>query len=299
MRWSPGLICIIVIYLCSDGKQQLVQQPKHFTSFTLMHSKPGASDFKMLPLLSSFSSVIVSIVYIPPQVDIGVFELHEALTSYQTLHRDAVLIVVGDFNCANLKRTVPNFHQHIICPTRGDRTLDHCYTQLMERYKSQSRPPLGKSDHSAIFLMPKYKQSLKQEALVQREVDGPIGGRTSGDWMTDWDMFRPSSDNINEFTEAVVGFIGKLEDDTVQKTIIRTFPNQKPLVDKTIRYALKSCSGACRQGTWTNTKLHPITCIEQWTQQSNIIVKKLESLFHQSSKSMCKDKEQSRTTKHH
>ncbi|KAK3519756.1 hypothetical protein QTP70_003911 [Hemibagrus guttatus] len=64
----------------------------------------------------------------------------------------------------------------------------------------------------------------------------------------DWDMFCRSSDDINMFTEAVLGFIGKLADDTVQKTIIRTFPNQKPWVDKTIHDALRSCAAAYNAG---------------------------------------------------
>ncbi|KAK3537078.1 hypothetical protein QTP70_001224 [Hemibagrus guttatus] len=53
---------------------------------------------------------------------------------------------------------------------------------------------------------------------------------------------------INTFTEAVVGFIRKLADDTVQKTIIRTFPIQKPWVDKTIRNALRSRAAAYNAG---------------------------------------------------
>ncbi|KAI5628979.1 hypothetical protein C0J50_2468 [Silurus asotus] len=53
------------------------------------------------------------------------------------------------------------------------------------------------------------------------------------------------------FTEAVVGFIGKLTDDTVQKNTIRTFPNQKPWVDKTIRDALRSRSAAYNTGLAT------------------------------------------------
>ncbi|KAK3545527.1 hypothetical protein QTP70_008036 [Hemibagrus guttatus] len=65
---------------------------------------------------------------------------------------------------------------------------------------------------------------------------------------TDRDMFRRSSDDINVFTEAVVGFISKLADDTVQKMIIRTFPNHKPWVDKTIRDALRSCATAYNVG---------------------------------------------------
>lgn len=46
---------------------------------------------------------------------------------------------------------------------------------------------------------------------------------------TDWIRFQDSSDNdIRLFTEAAVGFIGKLVDDTVSKIMIRMFPSQKP-----------------------------------------------------------------------
>ncbi|KAK3565359.1 hypothetical protein QTP86_007116 [Hemibagrus guttatus] len=65
---------------------------------------------------------------------------------------------------------------------------------------------------------------------------------------TDWNMFRRISDDINVFIEAVMGFIGKLADVTVQKTIIRTFPNQKPWVDKTIRDAPRSRAAAYNAG---------------------------------------------------
>ncbi|KAK3515147.1 hypothetical protein QTP70_007465 [Hemibagrus guttatus] len=115
-----------------------------------------------------FSSVIVSAVYIPPRADTdtALWELYEDLTLHQTQHRDAALIVTGDFNSANLKRTAPNFHKHITCSTRGGRTLDYFYTQFKDCYKAQSCPPFGKSDHFAIFLMPRYKQRLKQESPV-------------------------------------------------------------------------------------------------------------------------------------
>lgn len=71
------------------------------------------------------------------------------------------------------------------------------------------------------------------------------------DALDDWDMFRHSSNDINMFPEAVVGFIGKLADDTVHKTIIRTFSNQKPWVDKSIRDALRSHTAAYEDGLAT------------------------------------------------
>ncbi len=66
----------------------------------------------------------------------------------------------GDFNKANLRQVMPNFHQHVSCPTRGPNTLDHCYSQFKNAYKARSLPAFGKSDHAAIFLTPEYKQRL-------------------------------------------------------------------------------------------------------------------------------------------
>ncbi|KAK3550800.1 hypothetical protein QTP70_005722 [Hemibagrus guttatus] len=191
-----------------------------------------------------FTSAIISTVHILPQADTdtALYKLHEALTQHQTQHRDTARFVVGNFSSANIKRATPNLYQH------GKRTLDHCYTKIKDGYKAQSHPPFGKSDHATIFLMPKYKQRLKQEVLAQRDfvccTDQSVATLQDALNDADWDMFRCSSDDVNVFTEAVVGFIGKLANDTVQKTIIRTFPNQKLWVDETIHNALRSRAAA-------------------------------------------------------
>ncbi|KAK1802700.1 hypothetical protein P4O66_021237 [Electrophorus voltai] len=201
-----------------------------------------------------FTSVIINTVYIPPQanMDTALWELHEALTQFQAQHRDAALIVVGDFNSANLKRAVANLYQHVTFPTRGNRTLDHCYTPYKDSYKALAHPPFGKSDHAAIFLLPKYKQRLKREAPVQREVacwtDQSVAALQDALDDADWDMFRRSTDDVSEFTEAVVGFIGKLVDDTIPRITIKKFSNQKPWVDRTIREALNSRTAAYNAG---------------------------------------------------
>lgn len=109
-----------------------------------------------------FSSIIVTVVYIPPQADIGLAlsKLHDVLSSYINKHPDAALVIAGDFNKANLKQVMPNLYQHVSCPTRGPNTLDHCYSQFKNAYKARSLPAFGKSDHAAIFLTPEYKQRL-------------------------------------------------------------------------------------------------------------------------------------------
>ncbi|KAK1789900.1 hypothetical protein P4O66_002204 [Electrophorus voltai] len=86
-----------------------------------------ALKFPPFYLPREFTSVIINTVYIPPQanMDTALCELHEALTQFQAQHRDAALIVVGDFNSANLKRAVANLYQHVTFHTRGNRTLLH------------------------------------------------------------------------------------------------------------------------------------------------------------------------------
>jgi hypothetical protein len=55
-------------------------------------------------------------------------------------------IVDGDFNKANLRKTLPKFYsQHIDYGTRSGKTLDHCYTTFRNDYKALPRPPFGKT----------------------------------------------------------------------------------------------------------------------------------------------------------
>ncbi len=88
----------------------------------------------MLPFLS-FTSVIFSVVHIPPQADTdsALSEQHDAPTSYQANHGDAALIMARDFKSANLHRVLPNFCN--TCPTGGEWTLDYCYNNNNGGYK--------------------------------------------------------------------------------------------------------------------------------------------------------------------
>ena len=63
----------------------------------------------------AFTWIIISAVYIPPQVntDTALTELHEAISTYQAIQPNAGLIVAGDFNRANLRKVIPEFKEHI------------------------------------------------------------------------------------------------------------------------------------------------------------------------------------------
>ncbi|KAL1277323.1 hypothetical protein QQF64_023996 [Cirrhinus molitorella] len=127
---------------------------------------------------------------------------------------------------------------------------------------------------------------LKQEVPAQREVarwmDQLVAALQDALDDADWDMFRRSSDDVNMF----VGFIGKLADDTVENTIIRTFPNQKPWVDKTIRDALRSRFAAYNTGLATGNmddyKAASYSVRRAVKEAKRRYRKKLESQFQQS-----------------
>ncbi len=201
-----------------------------------------------------FSSIVVTSVYIPPQADtsLALSNLHDVISGYNNKHPDAAFIIAGDFNKANLKKVMPNFHQHISCPIRGLNTLDHCYTPLKNAYKAHSLPAFGKSDHAAIFLTTEYKQRIVHEPPVEREVTrwsshSEAMLQASLDDV-DWDMFRVSSSDVSKFTDVALSFINTLTEQATERVKISTFSNQKPWVDRTIRDAVNHRTAAYNDG---------------------------------------------------
>ena len=93
-------------------------------------------------------------------------------------------------------------------------------TEFKEGYKAQSLPPFGKSNHAAVFLMPRYRQKLKSEPPAMREI-------------------QPWSESLLQ--DALV-------EDVVPKVTIKTYPHQKPWVNHSIREALYSRTAAYNLG---------------------------------------------------
>ncbi|KAL6455335.1 hypothetical protein MHYP_G00362290 [Metynnis hypsauchen] len=105
-----------------------------------------------------------------------------------------------------------------------------------------------KTDVSPIFL---------QLRAVARWTDQSVETLQDALDDVDWDMFQYSSDgDLHLFADSVVSFVGKLVDDSIPKVIVRSFPNQKPWVDKTIRDALSARTAAYNEGL-TSENMEP------------------------------------------
>ncbi len=119
-----------------------------------------------------FCSFILVSVYIPPRADVSsaLQKLADLITDTEQKHPDSVLIILGDFNKANLSRELPKYRQHVTCPTRDSNILDHCYTTIKNAYHSVPRAALGLSDHCLVHLIPTYRQKLKSAKPVVKTV---------------------------------------------------------------------------------------------------------------------------------
>ncbi len=208
-----------------------------------------------------FTAIIITAVYIPPQAntDQALKELYRNISEQETEHPDAAFVITGDFNKANFRTIAPKYFQHVTINTRGDRTLDHCYTPFRDAYKSLPRPPFCKSDHSSVLLLPAYRQKLKREAPALRTVHcwSDQSDAILQDCFdhVDWDMFRAASeDDIEAYSDTVTCFIRKCIDDVVPTKTIRIYPNQKPWINSDVRSALSARTSAYKSGNSDDRK---------------------------------------------
>lgn len=83
-------------------------------------------------LLCEFTVVFVIAVYIPPSADTNtaLSILLKTIEKLQSVHPDGIFIVAGDFNHVNMRTVLPNFYQHVTCPTREGKTLDHVHSNV-------------------------------------------------------------------------------------------------------------------------------------------------------------------------
>ncbi len=112
-------------------------------------------------------------------------------------------------------------------------------------YKSLSRPPFDKSDHSSFLLLPAYRQKLKREAPTLRTIQcwSDQSDAILQDCFdhVDWDMYRAASDDdIEAYSDTVTCFIRKCIEGVVPTKTIHIYSNQKPWINSDVLSSLVS-----------------------------------------------------------
>ncbi len=204
-------------------------------------------------LVLSRSLILVS-VDIPPQVHVSsvLQKLADQITETEQQHPDSVLIILEDFNKANLSRELAKYRQHVTCPTRDTNILDHCYTTIKEAYHSVPRAALGRSDHCLVHLILTYRQKLKSAKPVLRTVKR---WTNETEWVlqacfdcTDWSVLEAAATDLDELTETVTSYISFCEDICIPTRTYLTFNNDKSWFTAKLGHLRQAKEDAYRNG---------------------------------------------------
>ena len=189
-----------------------------------------------------FNIVHIVVVYIPPSAksDTAKQLLDEHTSSLLLRHPDSPLIIVGDFNHCQLPIT--GLDQFVTCKTRRNNTLDLCYCNIRNSYKSTQKQPIATSDHNTVHLLPTYISKLKREkpTIKQQSVWSPeVIERLNACFdCTLWDTLMSEGSSIEEWTDVVTNYINFCTDLCVDKRETKIFPNNKPWVTKRLKCVL-------------------------------------------------------------
>ena len=93
---------------------------------------------------------------------------------------------------------------------RLNRTIDLCYGNIKSAYRPVCRPPLGRSDHNVVHLLPKYRQKVKTEGtqtkscqLWTHDIEELRGCFEA----TNWDVLTDNCTDPDELVDTVTSSV--------------------------------------------------------------------------------------------
>ncbi len=179
-------------------------------------------------------------------------QLAEQISEMEQRYPDSLLIILGDFNKANLSRELPKYRQHVTCPTRDSNILDHCYTIIKDAYHSVPQAALGLSDHCLVHLIPTYRQKLKSSKpvliTVKRWTNEAEQDLKACFDLTDWNVFEAAATDLDELTETVTSYISFCEDICIPTRTFLSFNNDKPWFTGKLKQLRQAKEDAYRSG---------------------------------------------------
>ncbi len=98
--------------------------------------------------------VMLTAVYIAPDANASstIGYLHDTISNQQSMYPEAVHIISGDFNHANLKAVLP------------------IYSNIKLGFRAKPLPHLGLSDHMSVHLIPAYSPLRKRAPTITKIV---------------------------------------------------------------------------------------------------------------------------------
>ena len=200
-----------------------------------------------------FSQLTVILVYVPgPNNSVAAEHIADCYNRSLTRSSDQPVILLGDFNTCDIFKQLPHLHQYVTHPTRRQNTLDKCYVNIPEAYVDRIAPPLGRSDHNVVHLLPTYRQLVKRERPQTRivkkwDVNSTEALRGCFE-TTDWDVFFEDETDNDKLTDSITSYIMFCEDNVVQSEEVRIYSNNKPWITKELKKCLNEKKVAFLQG---------------------------------------------------
>ena len=199
-----------------------------------------------------FVTVVYAAVYDSTSAARAGKAIAAAVRDLQLISADAPCFIVGDFNHCDLHKALPSFRQFVTCPTRVKNTTNLCYVNIPRAYKSVSLPPVGKSDHNSIHLIPAYRPKIETDPIVKKSVK--VWTSESEEQLrgcfecTEWSVLVDSCENVSEAADVVSSYIGFCEDMLISTKIVKVFPNNKTWISKSIKSTLNEKKIAFQTG---------------------------------------------------
>jgi len=130
------------------------------------------NNLEILPIFLPVSKILVIAIYHPywgdniqhdNTIDFLFSIIKEIQSEFTRFNND--IIILGDFNDLRFKLnslcSTFKLCNIVDFPTRGDATLDCCFTNLYKHFKTECLAPVGKSDHNMFKCMPKRLKKQK------------------------------------------------------------------------------------------------------------------------------------------
>ncbi|OCT80033.1 hypothetical protein XELAEV_18026852mg [Xenopus laevis] len=133
---------------------------------------------------------------------------------------------------------------YILLPTRGNKTLYQCYTNLEKAFTATLKLNLGRSDHCGILLSPFYERhlesSLPQARTVQKWTSSAIDQHQDCLESTNWSLFKNTADDIHHYADTVSCYINCCTFICIPCTDNIFYPYQKPWFNNEVRKKLRT-----------------------------------------------------------